>query len=335
MGRKKVFRVGFLDDPSLLLNCYFFMLSLNSCGKSPVVCYEQLSTALGINLYVKHDDYLAGAGGGNKVRKLRYIMPAAAQRGCNALVTTGSAQSNHVRAAALMAAQLGWHARILIHEAEPEMYLGNLLIAKLAGSEISYCRREDVANAMDQAMEELVERGLNPLYIWGGGHCMEGAYAFYEAADELMKQCEGGLPDIIVHASGTGTTQAGLVAGFHGTSIKVIGVSVAHDASRGASVVRDSLNQLGRHLKADYSRVSLQFRDEWREGGYGKVSERLIATIRWAGKCGLLLDPTYTGKAFLGLEDMVASGEIPQGGRILFWHTGGLLNLLSSPHFVS
>lgn len=311
------------------------MLSPKLCGNSPVVCYEQLSAALGITLSVKHDDYLAGAGGGNKVRKLQYIMPTAAQRGYNALVTTGSAQSNHIRAAALMAAQQGWHARIIVHEAEPEKYLGNLLIAQLAGAEISFCRREDVAKAMDQAMDELSGRGLKPLYIWGGGHCLEGAYAFYMAADELMKQCEGKLPDFIVHASGTGTTQAGLVAGFQGTSIQVIGVSVAHDASRGASVVRDSLNQLGRHLNADYSAVSLQFRDEWREGGYGKVSDRLIATIRRAARCSLLLDPTYTGKAFLALEDMVASGEIPRGSRVLFWHTGGLMNLLSSPHFVS
>ncbi|VVS95288.1 pyridoxal-phosphate dependent enzyme [Desulfoluna spongiiphila] len=283
------------------------------------------------------DDLYPLVGGGNKARKIQYIIKNAVENRYNALVTNGGTQSNHARATALIAAQHGLKCSIVLHSDEPEAehpVVGNLMVMKMAGADIRFCRLSELASVMDEEIDKLTTQGYNPLYIWGGGHCVQGSLAYYDAAKEAREQCGEWVPDYVVHASGTGTTQAGLIAGYADLSTKVVGVSVAREKERGSKVVSESLIELGQYLNKDFSKEVVCFRDEWILGGYERYSQALMDTISKAGKKGLILDPTYTGKAWFGLFKMIESGEIPEGSKVLFWHTGGLLNLLAHPAYI-
>ena len=290
---------------------------------------------LNVDLRIKRDDLYPQTGGGNKSRKMQYLVEAARKGGHDSLVTNGGLQSNHARAAALTAAEQGLHCCLILHcENDDPPSTGNLMLMRLAGAEIEFCHNEQLGSAMDTAMNRMHQRGFNPMYIWGGGHCLEGSLAYYDAAQEAQKQCDSWTPDVVILASGTGTTQAGLIAGYADLSAHVLGVSIARPKERGASVVRESLEQLCDHLGRDSSIMEVDFRDEWTCGGYEKTSDELFNCIDKAARYGLILDPTYTGKAFLGLTAMIASGEIKHGSRVLFWHTGGLMNLLTNSDYM-
>ena len=286
----------------------------------------------GIDLRIKRDDLYPFCGGGSKARKIGPIIRSAIHGGFDTIVTNGALQSNHARAAALACAEANLHCHLVLHTEEPAPTImeGNLLLMHLAGAEIEYCQNSELAACMDAAMEKYQLRGKNPLYVWGGGHCIEGSMAFYDAAAEAQEQCADWIPDFVVHASGTGTTQAGLIAGYAHLPTRIIGISVARTPERGSEVIRQALQELGEYAHRDFSAAAIDFRDNWLEGGYGKTSTRLHETISEAARLGLVLDPTYTGKAFLGLRELHRTGLVPAGSRVLFWHTGGLLNLLSS-----
>lgn len=292
--------------------------------------YPRLSSQLGVHLWVKHDDEYPSAGGGSKVRKLEAILKEADEVGSNAIVTAGAASSNHVRAAALMSAALNWRSHIFIHEPEPAKWPLNLRLASFAGAKLFFCRRASLADAMQSEMTKLQDSGLRPYYVWGGGHTPAGGRAFRDAAFELAAQFEKTdcSPDFIVVGSGTGTTQAGLIAGASKALPKteVIGISVAHEEPAGILRVGEALRMIG----ADGSK-NPNFYAAFLAGGYGKSDSEQAVTIQWAAKTeGLLLDPTYTGKAFHGMHQLIKSGRIEKGSTVLFWHTGGLINLLSS-----
>ena len=302
-----------------------------------LINYSKLSVHLGVDLWVKQDDLFQFCGGGNKARKLQYILCEAQKNGYNALVTTGGAQSNHVRASALMAKQLGWKSKVVIHDEQPKNtpYTGNLKLTQLAGAKIRFVKKDDVTRAMDEAMEDLKNDGYNPYYIWGGGHCVEGSYAYYKAVEEVCNQLKSeDYPEYIVVASGTGTTQAGIVAGCRKffPETRVMGISVARDKERGSNVILESLRELNSYLGSNEKNNSaIHFDDSFVGEGYEAIYPELLETIKWAAETeGLILDPTYTGKAFHGLLEYVKEGIIPKGAKVLFWHTGGLLNLMAS-----
>jgi len=289
-----------------------------------------------INLKIKRDDLYPLVGGGSKARKILYILNYAIKKGYNAFVTNGGIQSNHARAAALITSRGGIKCSLVLHDENPESQhklAGNLMLMKMAGADIRFCHLSELAVVMDEEMARLKEQGYNPLYIWGGGHCLQGSLAYYDAAMEAREQCGEWIPDYVVHASGTGTTQAGLIAGYADLPTKVVGISVAREKARGSKVVKDSLIELGEYLKNDFTQKDVYFRDEWIFGGYEKYSQELLDVIDGAARKGLILDPTYTGKAWFALLKMIESGEIAEGSNVLFWHTGGLLNLLSHPAY--
>ncbi len=289
---------------------------------------------LGVKLFIKRDDLYPILGGGNKARKLDYIMPIAKTNGYNSIVTSGSNQSNHIRATSVYAASLGWKSIIIIHDNKPKLYQGNLKITSLTATELRFVDKINVKQEMDNAMNELKEQGLNPLYIFGGGHCVEGSFAYYEAVKELKDQLGNTKPDFIVVASGTGTTQAGLEIGicqFY-PECKVLGVSVARNKKRGKEAILNSMKELNEYLKIPISLPDdIYFDDQWMGNGYEEIYPELIETIRWASKTeGLILDTTYSGKAFHALIKYVENGLIPKNSNVVFWHTGGLLNLMAS-----
>lgn len=289
--------------------------------------------ALPIDLRIKRDDLFPMPGGGNKARKIQTILQYALNHGYTALVTNGGPQSNHARATAIVAAQHGLHCHLVIHLQPGISYpnTGNILLMRLAGAEVDLCRHEELAERMDRAMERLTKNGHRPLYIWGGGHCVQGTIPFVEAAGEFQGQAEDWHPDFLVFASATGTTQAGFIIGFAPLGTRVIGISIARSTARGAPIVEQSIAEYQEHLGLPQSSFPVEFRDEWTCGGYEQTCPELLSIIRTAARAGLFVDPTYSGKALWGLVELVRSGQIPAGSKVLFWHTGGLMNLMAAP----
>jgi len=301
--------------------------------RSPLEPLPNLGARLGVELLCKRDDMLPYYYGGNKVRKIFGICREAAALGCDALVTTGGLHSNHARVSALAAAARGWRTTLVLHaEAGATVADGNALLARLAGAEIVLVEPAEIAAAMQKALQALRQQGYTPFEIPGGGHCLSGSLGYVSAVHELAAQCE--TPDYVIVASGTGTTQAGLLVGCEqlGWSTRVLGVSVARAQQRGEAVIDEACAELRAHFGADYTPRPTEFFADWVGGGYEQVYPELLDTIRSAAREGLLLDPTYTGKAFQGLVSMVREGKIEAGARVVFWHTGGLINLLASPH---
>lgn len=296
---------------------------------------NNISMDLGIDLWVKRDDLLPLWGGGNKARKMSAIIRQAEQKGYNSIVTCGGLNSNHARAAAMAAASIGWKCRLVLHtNTTTAESCGNLLLCQLANAQVDIVKPQDIASAMKNALEELLREGFNPLEIPGGGHLPIGAQTYIEALFELQEDCKthGWRPDTIVLPSGTGTTQAGILAGIRLANWKtrVIGISVARTNPIGASFVVEALEWL-RDLYPSIGRTDVEFRDEWVYGGYEQFNSQVIDAIQYAIRTdGLILDPTYTGKAFAALLDMVKNNEIPKGAKVLFWHTGGQFNLMAA-----
>jgi D-cysteine desulfhydrase len=304
---------------------------------TPLEEHPRLSDSFGldIDLRIKRDDLYPMSGGGSKARKIEYIMRDLIANGHDVLVTNGGPQSNHARASALLSAQLGIKCHLVIVLEPGRQYIdsGNFMLMRLSGATIEFCRKEQLADRMNSAMELYIKKGHCPSYVWGGGHCVAGSRAFVDAAVEVRGQSGGWSPDFLIVASGTGTTQAGLSIGFSSESTRVIGISVSRDAARGAQVVLDSTIELLGHsnsLGLSPDKINIDFRDDWVDGGYEETSPELIDTVERAARAGVLVDTTYSGKALRGLVALVRSGEIPKGSRVLFWHTGGLMNLQAS-----
>lgn len=303
---------------------------------APLEDLKRISSAFGISLKVKRDDLYPFTGGGNKARKIKYILQDAEQQGANALVTAGAANSNHARVVAIAGARAGWPVHIIIHDKE-DYSKGNLQLMKLAGAKLIFVEQSDVSKAMDTAMDELTKKGHTPYYIFGGGHTVHGMTAYYEAVKEFMSQSEGWVPDYVIHASGTGGTQAGLHVGFseYFPKTEVLGISVARDKKRGREIVRESVSELCSYLDVPEINNKIFFFDNWTGGGYENVYPVLIDSIKKAAELdGLITDPTYTGKALTALFEMCKNGRIQKGSRVLFWHTGGTINLLKYNHLL-
>lgn len=285
----------------------------------------------GYEIYVKRDDLYPQVGGGNKSRKSDYIVPSVKNRGYDYIVTNGGVNSNHCRAIALKCKEYGLGCSLVLHSPTPKKIKQslNLYLTQLSGAEICYCQLDELANKMDSTIDELKARGNKPYYLWGGGHCIEGSLAYHDAAKEVLAQHEGFIPDLVFLASGTGTTQAGLIVGFHETDTKVVGISVARKSDRGKDIINNSVQELAKYLKKKVDNEIIFF-DDWLYGGYELYNQELVSLINdVAKKTGLILDSTYTAKAFIGMLDYLKSNNITSSSKILFWHTGGLLNLLS------
>ena len=285
---------------------------------------------------IVRDDIFPYIGGGSKARKAVAYETMLKEHGYNAVVTCGGIQSNHNRAIALMAARNGWKCHLCIQGTE-ERFLkekGNALLDRLSGAECEFIRPEDTALAMDRAMEKLRNEGYKPYYVHGGGHDLPGGTCFVEAVEELKQQfdAEGYKPDYIFHASGTGSTQAGIVVGLEKvgwSDVKVVGISVARQYERGRQVIADFANMLGEHygMKKNFNNEII-FCTDYLCGGYEQYSLLMAAFLECAMKeTGLMFDTTYSGKGFYGMIDYVKRNGLKEK-NIMFWHTGGLMNIM-------
>jgi D-cysteine desulfhydrase family pyridoxal phosphate-dependent enzyme len=293
---------------------------------TPVEPLPRLSAALGgPRLLVKRDDLTGLAFGGNKTRKLEFLIAEAQANGARTLVTAGAVQSNHCRQTAAAAARYGFEC-ILVLAGEPSAPSGNLLLDQLFGSEINWAPPDRREQVLKETFQAAWETGRRPYLIPYGGSNATGAAAYVFAMQELLEQDSG--PDWIVFPSSSGGTQAGLTLGarLFGYKGKVLGISVdqpgprlRQDVAALAGVTADLLAE-----ELSFSPDDILVDDSFLGGGYGVMGEPELEAIRlFARTEGLLLDPVYTARAAAGLIDLTHRGFFAAGQTVLFWHTGG------------
>lgn len=298
---------------------------------TPVEPLERLSRSLGgPELWIKRDDQTGLATGGNKARKLEFLVADALAQGADHLVTVGAPQSNHARQTAAAAARFGLGCSIVLRGQRPETTTGNLLLDELLGAHVYWCDVADCPDEIGRVLSELRSIGRRPYFVPLGGSNVIGATGYVLAMRELTEQATAARLnfDFIVFASSSGGTQAGLVLGarafgYRGT---VLGISVDHPAESLSTQVAALATATATHIGLDALSVAdlVNVNDDYIGEGYARVGETEREAIRMMAQIeGILLDPVYTGRAFGGLIDLIRWGAFTRGQRVLFWHTGG------------
>ena len=312
---------------------------------TPLQPMPALSKALGgPDLFIKRDDCTGLATGGNKTRKLEYLMADVLAQGADTVITQGAVQSNHARQTAAAAAKLGLGCEVLLErrvaDRDPDYeHSGNVLLDRLLRARIHY---HPEGSDMDNAMEELAERlraeGAKPYIIPGGGLSSIGALGYVSAALELIYQAnQRGLRiDHIVHATGSGGTQAGLLAGLAGLNagVPVHGVSVRHPRGRQENSVHELAEETAAlvGVRGGVPRETVMVEEDYVGGGYGQPTPEMVEAVELlAATEGVLLDPVYTGKAMAGLIGLVRQGMFKNTDNVVFLHTGGAVALFAYP----
>jgi 1-aminocyclopropane-1-carboxylate deaminase/D-cysteine desulfhydrase-like pyridoxal-dependent ACC family enzyme len=307
---------------------------------TPVEELNRLRDALGggPRLLVKRDDTIGFAFGGNKVRKMRLVAADAIANQADTLITCGGVQSNHARVTAAAAARLGLRCILVANGAQPERPTANALLARLLGAEIRYVSsREARAIEMEAAAEQEERAGRRPYLIPLGASTPLGAAAFAHAVTELLEQIPP--PDVIVHSSSSGGTQAGLVAGcaLAGVRTKVIGISADEPAPALTATIRGLLAGLTELIApadvtplARLDAAEIDVDDRFVGAGYGAPTPESREAIDLAARTeAIFVDHTYTAKAMAGLIARVRAGAFSDAATVLFWHTGGQVGLFS------
>ena len=311
-------------------------------GPSPVHRLERLSEHLGgnVDIWAKREDCNSGlAYGGNKVRKLEYLAADALAQGCDTLVSIGGVQSNHTRQVAAVAARLGLGC-VLVQEHWVEWQdavydkVGNILLSRIMGADV----RLDpsgfdigIRRSWEDALASVEQAGGKPYAIPAGAsdHPL-GGLGFARWADEVTEQERdlGVFFDTVVVCSVTGSTQAGMIAGFAAqeTERAVLGIdgsaTVAQTWDQIARIARFTAEAIGLGRELDDSEIVLL--DEWHAGTYGIPDEKTIDAIRLCARLeAMLTDPVYEGKSMAALIDLVQSGRIASGSTVLYAHLGG------------
>ncbi len=296
---------------------------------TPVSYMPYFSDKYGVKLHVKRDDLFPSALGGSKSRMLQYILYPLVKSGIKTIVTAGGPCSNFNRAIALLCAEHKLGLKLVSYTDNLEEYdtsLNNYLVS-LTDCEYIYCSKKEVPQVIDDVMSKSDEKLT--YFIYGGGKSLCGIFAYYEAVKELNEQISE-LDSLFV-ACGTGTTLTGICAGMqeYFPKAKVYGISVARTWENEKSVLEENMNCLNAYLGTNYDFSNLSFHDEFLCGGYAQSSIEQISLIKeCVSKEGMVIDPTYVGKAFYGMSAMLSDGQF-KGENILFWNTGGLINLLS------
>jgi D-cysteine desulfhydrase len=306
-------------------------------GQTPIERLERLSAALGgPTIYIKRDDLLGLAGGGNKTRKLEFLVAEALSQGADTLITCGAVQSNHCRLTLAAAVKEGLKCRLVLEERVPGSYKpdagGNNFLYRLLGVEQIKVMPggADMLQAMQVVAEEVSAAGRKAYIIPGGGSNPVGATGYVACAEEILGQLfDTGLKtDQVVCASGSAGTHAGLVTGFYGnnSNIAVIGVNVSRKKEPQENLVHDLACRTARHvgIRSQIPRESVLCFDEYVGPGYSLPTPEMAAAVRMLARLeGILIDPVYTGKAMAGLIDLIGKNYFDRNANILFVHTGG------------
>lgn len=303
---------------------------------TPIEQLPRLTAALGgPRIWVKRDDQTGVALGGNKTRKLEYVLAEAQANGARTLITVGGIQSNHCRQTAALAARLGMECILVLSGEPPDISNGNVLLDKLFGAEIIWTARSDRDQTLKSAFEQAWTDGKRPFLIPLGASTATGAIGYYTAFQEFLSQQTA--MDWIVMASSSAGTQAGLVLGARATGWqgRLLGISIDHPAQELQENVAQIATEAASRLDMDITIApeEVLVNAEYLGGGYAVMGIPEIEAIRLFAKTeGLLLDPVYTGRAAAGMIDLIRKGFFKEKDRVLFWHTGGSPALFAEPY---
>jgi len=306
-------------------------------GQTPLEKLPHFSKALGgPTIYIKRDDLLGLSFGGNKTRKLEFLVADALNKGADTLITCGAIQSNHCRLTLSAAVKEGLYCRLVLEERVPGSYKpqgnGNNFLYHLLGVEAIKVvpGGSDMMQEMRVVAEELEAEGRKPYIIPGGGSNEIGATGYVACAQEILDQTfEKGLNiNHVVTASGSAGTHAGLVTGFYGcnSNIPVTGINVSRKKDIQEELVYKLVEKTAAHvgIKGVVPREAVVCFDEYVGAGYSIPTDGMIEAVKLLAQTeGILLDPVYSGKAMAGLIDLVRKGYFKKDENILFVHTGG------------
>ena len=287
-------------------------------------CIQKLrGSYFGTNVYVKRDDLIDFAFGGNKVRLAEYIGAVAQKRKCTKIITFGSVHSNHVRVMGCLCNYLGIDCDLIILRDSYEATIGGnyKLLQHLKGIHLEYCKIDEAHDFIDSYQAKQESDGINYLWVPGGGHMVEAAYGYRDAANEILRQQRalGVQFDAVFLPCGTGTTQAGMIMGLKDAGIDVIGLTVARSVERCKTVITNMLQK------------TVNTPEEWTVNvleskiPYGQTSDDVIETTKaLAQKDGLFLDPVYNAKSFWSMTEFLIENHYK---NVLYLNTGGTPNL--------
>jgi len=310
----------------------------------------RLSATFGnTKILIKRDDQTGLAFGGNKTRKLEYLVADARTKKAKTLITAGAAQSNHCRQTAAAAARFGFNCILVLAVSDPKIdkrVSGNLLLDQLFNAEIIWTSFHEREQVLHETFQRARSEGREPYLIPYGGSNSIGATSYVFAMEELLKQFEiddqlPDYPDWIVFPSSSGGTQAGLVVGqkLFGYKGNILGISVDHEAEELKQHVASLATKTAKFLDLNFSFLSTDIlvNDDFVGEGYGILSDLEVDAIRiFAQREGILLDPVYTGRAAGGMLNLISSKFFNVAEKkktsILFWHTGGTPGLFAEKY---
>jgi D-cysteine desulfhydrase family pyridoxal phosphate-dependent enzyme len=295
---------------------------------TPIEELPRLTTALGgPRILVKRDDQTGLAFGGNKTRKLEFLVAEARELGADMLISAGAIQSNHCRQTVAAAARFGFDCTLVLTGERPEKASANFLLDQLFGAKIiTVADRKDRDYILHETFDKAIAAGEKPYLVPYGGSSTTGAMGYTFAMEELMKQNVNA--DWIVFGTSSGGTHAGLVLGqrmfdFNG---KVLGISIDEPVDQLKSNISELATQASEKLgkRIEFTGDDVLANDDYCQAGYGVFGAGEREAIKlFASNEGLLLDPVYTGRAAAGMIDLIRKGFFKKEETILFWHTGG------------
>ncbi len=298
---------------------------------TPIDELERLSQYLGgPRIFIKRDDQTGLALGGNKTRKLEFLVADALSKGNDSLITTGAPQSNHCRQTAAAAARIGMACHLVLRGKPVTNMTGNLLLDHLLGAHLHWCGDRNTAVVMGEVADEIQAEGKSAYLIPLGGSNGLGALGYVVGMQEALSQLEAKRLkiDAMIFASSSGGTQSGLIVGARALEFsgRILGISNDHSAGtlkeKIVAILAETAQTLG--LPGHYSQEVVEVNEDYLGAGYGIMGEaereaiNLVASLE-----GILLDPVYTGRAMAGLIDLIRRGAFFSNQNILFWHTGG------------
>ena len=308
-----------------------------TAGKTPIEKLARLSETLdGPTIYMKRDDLLGLAGGGNKTRKLEFLVADALSRRADTLITCGAVQSNHCRLTLAAAVKEGLKCRLVLEERVAGSYNpkagGNNFLFRLLGVEKVKVvpGGSDMMKEMQHVADDLTAEGRQAYIIPGGGSNPIGATGYVACAQEILGQLFDQRLEIdrVVCASGSTGTHAGLVTGFYGTNsnLPVIGINVSRPKAEQEELVYDLVRQTATHVGvgSEIPRDAILCFGDYVGPGYSRPTDKMAEAVRMLARLeGILMDPVYTGKAMAGLIDLVGREYFDKEENVLFVHTGG------------
>nr|WP_235788398.1 D-cysteine desulfhydrase [Salipaludibacillus sp. CUR1] len=315
----------------------YFPRNQYSPSKTPIEKAERLTAMLGgPDIFIKRDDLLGLTEGGNKTRKLEFLIAEAQAKGADTIITAGGIQSNHCRLTLAACVKEGLKCVLILEENEKAQYdtqtNGNFLLYQLLGTEALHIvpNGTDVYEEMEKTAEVMRREGRKPYVIPVGGSNVTGITGYAACAEEIHGQAEAeGLSfDYVVCTSGSGGMHAGLIAGFKGLGARteVIGINVSRGKAEQEENVYKLVQETADHIgvKQEIPRGAVTCFDDYVGLGYALPTNGMIEAVKTAARTeALLLDPVYTGKTMDGLIDLIRKGFFKKGDSVLFIHSGG------------